>query len=144
MAPEVAEIYARVRTLCDELDEPSQLGWVLAGQWSYHLVRHEFTLALRDANELLALSQTRNDAFIKQAACYANSRLIIVSATSLRLGSTQIVMRVATHMDHVQLPMLLPGITATTSPTDYFLLKQFQMFRFDGANWVPFGPIIGG
>jgi hypothetical protein len=74
MAPEVAEIYARVRTLCDEPDEPSQLGWVLAGQWSYHLVRHEFTLALRHAKELLALSQTRNDAFIKQAACYANSR----------------------------------------------------------------------
>jgi hypothetical protein len=43
--------------------------------------------------------------------------LIIFSATSLRLGSTQNVMRVATHMDHVQLPMLLPGITATTSLT---------------------------
>jgi hypothetical protein len=53
------------------------------------------------------------------------------------------VMRVATHMDHVAFPMLLPGITATTSPTDYFPIKQFQMFRFDGKEWVPFGPLRG-
>jgi hypothetical protein len=52
-------------------------------------------------------------------------------------------MRVATHMDHVALPMLLPGITATTSPTDYFALKNFQMFQFDGEEWLPFGPIVG-
>jgi branched-chain amino acid transport system substrate-binding protein len=53
------------------------------------------------------------------------------------------VMRVATHMDHVALPMLYPGITATTSPTDYFPLEQFQMFRFDGKDWLPFGPVEG-
>lgn len=53
------------------------------------------------------------------------------------------VMRVATHMDHVALPMLYPGITATTSLTDYFPIEQFQMFRFDGKNWLPFGPIEG-
>jgi branched-chain amino acid transport system substrate-binding protein len=53
------------------------------------------------------------------------------------------VMRVATHMDHVAFPMLLPGITATTSPTDYYPIKQFQMQRFDGKEWVAFGPILG-
>jgi hypothetical protein len=53
------------------------------------------------------------------------------------------VMRVATHLDHVAFPMLLKGITATTSPTDYFPIKQFQMLRFDGKEWVPFGPIRG-
>ena len=53
------------------------------------------------------------------------------------------IMRVATHMDHVALPMLYPGVTATTSPTDYFALKQFQMFRFNGEEWLPFGPIVG-
>jgi branched-chain amino acid transport system substrate-binding protein len=53
------------------------------------------------------------------------------------------VMRVATHMDHVAFPMLLPGITATTSPTDYFPIKQFQMQRFDGKEWVAFGPLRG-
>ncbi len=53
------------------------------------------------------------------------------------------VMHVATHLDHVALPMLYPGITANTSPTDYYPLKQFQMFRFSGEEWVPFGPIVG-
>lgn len=53
------------------------------------------------------------------------------------------VMHVATHMDHVALPMLYPGITATTSPTDYFPLEQFQLFRFDGKSWVPFGSVQG-
>ena len=53
------------------------------------------------------------------------------------------IMRVATHMDHVALPMLYPGITATTTPTDYFALKQFQMFQFNGEEWLPFGPIVG-
>jgi hypothetical protein len=50
-------------------------------------------------------------------------------------------MRIATHMDHVAFPMLLPEITATTSPTDYFPITLFQVFRFDGENWLPFGPI---
>ena len=53
------------------------------------------------------------------------------------------IMRIATNMDNVEIPMLYPGITANTSPTDYFPLEQFQMFRFDGKNWLPFGPVVG-
>jgi branched-chain amino acid transport system substrate-binding protein len=53
------------------------------------------------------------------------------------------IMRVATNMDHVALPMLYSGVTATTIRTDYFALKQFQMFRFNGEEWLPFGPIVG-
>jgi branched-chain amino acid transport system substrate-binding protein len=53
------------------------------------------------------------------------------------------VMCMATHMDHVAFPMLLPGITASTSPTNYFPIKQFQMQRFDGEVWVAIGPIVG-
>jgi hypothetical protein len=36
-APEVAELYARVRTLCEELNQPSLLAWVVTGQWTYHV-----------------------------------------------------------------------------------------------------------
>jgi len=53
------------------------------------------------------------------------------------------IMRIATNMDQVEIPMLYPGITANTSPTDYFPLEQFQMFLFDGKNWLPFGPVVG-
>ena len=60
-APEVAELYARVRTLCEQLNQPSRLVWVVTGQWTYHINRGELTLALRDAEELVALGQARDD-----------------------------------------------------------------------------------
>ena len=41
------------------------------------------------------------------------------------------------------LPMLLPGITINTSPTDYYPLEQLQLERFDGQNWELYGPIMG-
>ena len=34
-------------------------------------------------------------------------------------------------------PMLLPGITFTTTPGDHRLLKQGQLARFDGKSFVP-------
>jgi class 3 adenylate cyclase/tetratricopeptide (TPR) repeat protein len=72
-APEVAELYARVRTLCEELNQPSLLVWVATGQWTYHVTRGELTLALRDAQELVALGQTRDDPVIKLLGCNSNT-----------------------------------------------------------------------
>jgi branched-chain amino acid transport system substrate-binding protein len=53
-------------------------------------------------------------------------------------------MHQATHLNGVHVPMLLPGITVSTSPTDYWPVKQMQLKQFDGTRWVPFGEIIGG
>jgi branched-chain amino acid transport system substrate-binding protein len=47
------------------------------------------------------------------------------------------------HMYHVSVPMLLPGITLNTTPTDYNAIKAMQLARFDGTKWVPLGPLIG-
>ena len=52
-------------------------------------------------------------------------------------------MRQATSLKGVTNPMLLPGITLNTSPTDYHPVKQLQMLRFDGKHWVRFGEVIG-
>ena len=49
----------------------------------------------------------------------------------------------AARLDAVPLPMLLPGIRLTTSPSDYFPIRQLQLVRFDGNRWVPFGELIG-
>jgi ABC-type branched-subunit amino acid transport system substrate-binding protein len=54
------------------------------------------------------------------------------------------VMKQAANLKHVDLGMLLPGITVNTSPTDYFPLKQLQMRRFNGEGWENFGPVISG
>jgi ABC-type branched-subunit amino acid transport system substrate-binding protein len=52
------------------------------------------------------------------------------------------VMAQASHLTHVDLDMLLPGISVTTTPTDYRVNKQFQMVRFDGERWEKIGTII--
>jgi branched-chain amino acid transport system substrate-binding protein len=54
------------------------------------------------------------------------------------------VMRQATSLRGLELPMLLPGIKITTSPTDYFPIEQMQMQRFNGQRWELFGPVISG
>jgi branched-chain amino acid transport system substrate-binding protein len=53
-------------------------------------------------------------------------------------------LRKATHMKDVTVPMLLPGITLNTSPDDYAPIKQMQLQRFDGTGWVKIGGIVGG
>ncbi|HVB16761.1 MAG TPA: ABC transporter substrate-binding protein [Stellaceae bacterium] len=54
------------------------------------------------------------------------------------------VMKQAANLHDVTLEMLLPGIKANTSPTDFAPLKQVQMGRFDGARWQLFGPLLTG
>jgi branched-chain amino acid transport system substrate-binding protein len=52
------------------------------------------------------------------------------------------VMRQATSMRNLDVPMLLPGISVNTSPTEYQQIHQLRMRRFDGKRWVPFGDLI--
>ena len=52
------------------------------------------------------------------------------------------VLKQATHLTNVDLDMLLPGISVTTTPTDYRVNKQFQMARFNGERWERYGSII--
>jgi branched-chain amino acid transport system substrate-binding protein len=56
--------------------------------------------------------------------------------------SRENIMRQATNLHALALPMLLPGITIDTSPTDYQPLKKVRMAKFDGHTWVPFGDVI--
>ena len=53
------------------------------------------------------------------------------------------VMKQATSIENLELPMLLPGIKINTSSTDYYPLEQMQLMRFDGKRWVRFGEVIG-
>jgi ABC-type branched-subunit amino acid transport system substrate-binding protein len=52
------------------------------------------------------------------------------------------VLKQATNLHNVELDLLLPGISVSTSPTDYRVNKQLQMVKFDGEHWQPFGPIV--
>jgi ABC-type branched-subunit amino acid transport system substrate-binding protein len=53
------------------------------------------------------------------------------------------VMRQAAHLD-MELPMLLPGIKISTSPTNFAPIRQAQLRRFEGERYIPFGPVLSG
>jgi branched-chain amino acid transport system substrate-binding protein len=57
--------------------------------------------------------------------------------------SRENIMKEVAHLD-MTLPMLLPGIKVSTSPTDFAPLKQMRLERFEGSNWMLFGDVIGG
>jgi ABC-type branched-subunit amino acid transport system substrate-binding protein len=54
------------------------------------------------------------------------------------------VLQQATHLKDISMPMLLPGVTVETSPTNYFPFGELQMERYDGTRWAPFGKPIKG
>ncbi len=52
------------------------------------------------------------------------------------------VMRQATSIKALKLPLMLPGMSLNTSPTDYFLVKQGQLAKFTGTQWQGFGEVL--
>jgi branched-chain amino acid transport system substrate-binding protein len=52
------------------------------------------------------------------------------------------VMKQAASLKGVQLPMVLEGIKANTSPTDFYPLQAVRMQRFKGETWEMFGDIL--
>ncbi len=54
------------------------------------------------------------------------------------------VMKQAASLHDLKLPMLLPGITLSTSADDFAPMKQLQLEKFDGATWKLFGEVISG
>ena len=53
--------------------------------------------------------------------------------------SRENIMRQAASIKDLSLPMLLPGITINTSPTDFAPIEQERLAKFDGERWVLFG-----
>ncbi len=58
--------------------------------------------------------------------------------------SRENIMHQAANLHDLELPLLLPGIRISTSPTDYRPIKQMQPVRFNGHNWDLFGSLISG
>jgi branched-chain amino acid transport system substrate-binding protein len=56
--------------------------------------------------------------------------------------SRENVMRQAVNLSNFRLDLLLPGLAINTSPSNYRVVKEFRMMRFNGERWEPFGPIV--
>jgi len=54
------------------------------------------------------------------------------------------VMKQAASIKKLVLETSLPGISISTSATDFAPIEQLQMMRFKGERWEMFGPIISG
>jgi branched-chain amino acid transport system substrate-binding protein len=52
------------------------------------------------------------------------------------------IMRQAANLKGVQLPMIIDGIKANTSPTDFYPIQGVKMHRFQGETFQPFGDVI--
>ena len=58
--------------------------------------------------------------------------------------SRENIMRQAANLHDLELPMLLPGIKVSTSPTNFYPVNEMQLVRFEGDGWMLFGDVISG
>jgi branched-chain amino acid transport system substrate-binding protein len=58
--------------------------------------------------------------------------------------SRQNIMKQAMSLHDVYDPILLPGITVSTSPTNYHPIRAMQLQKWDGKTWDRFGNVIEG
>jgi branched-chain amino acid transport system substrate-binding protein len=58
--------------------------------------------------------------------------------------SRENIMKQATNLHDLEVPVLLPGIKVNTSPTNYRPIRQLQLMRWGGKTWERFGDIIEG
>ena len=72
---------------------------------------------------------------------YAQIMVAVLKACGDNLTRENL-MKQATSLQNIALPMLLPGITLSTSATDFAPIKQMQLEKFDGATWKLFGEVI--
>ena len=54
------------------------------------------------------------------------------------------IMKQAASIHDLKLPMLLPGITISTTAENFAAIKQMQLVKFDGETWKPFGEVLFG
>lgn len=52
------------------------------------------------------------------------------------------IMRQAANLQDFQSPVVVPGITVNTSPTNFHAIRSMRLSRFDGTSWVLFGSVI--
>jgi len=64
-APGVGQAYARARELCERLDRPLELAFLLSGQCVYHVLAGDLSLACKEAQDIVDLAETKKNADVK-------------------------------------------------------------------------------
>ena len=58
--------------------------------------------------------------------------------------SRESIMKQAANLNNLALPTLLPGVTVSTSATNFHPIRQMRLARWNGTRWELFGDIIEG
>jgi branched-chain amino acid transport system substrate-binding protein len=56
--------------------------------------------------------------------------------------SRENIMKQATNVKNLEVPVLLPGIRVNTSPIDYHTIRALQLARWNGKSWMRFGDVL--
>ncbi|WP_428619210.1 ABC transporter substrate-binding protein [Reyranella sp.] len=76
---------------------------------------------------------------------YAYSVSFLMEATLKKCGDNltrENLMKQAANHQKLRVPLLLPGITVSTSPTDFYPVQSVQLQRFKGETWELFGDVM--
>jgi branched-chain amino acid transport system substrate-binding protein len=76
---------------------------------------------------------------------YAYAVSSLMAETLKKCGDTltrENVMRQAANHQKLRVPLLLPGINVSTSPTDFYPVQAVQLARFKGESWELFGDVL--
>ncbi len=76
---------------------------------------------------------------------YAYSVSYLMEQTLKKCGDNlthENLMRQAANHQKLRVPCLLPGITVSTSPTDFYPVQALQLQRFKGETWELFGEVM--
>ena len=56
--------------------------------------------------------------------------------------SRENLLKQATTLQNIELPLLLPGVTVGYAPDDYTPIRKARMTRFNGEKWLPLGDLV--
>jgi branched-chain amino acid transport system substrate-binding protein len=54
------------------------------------------------------------------------------------------ILKQATNLHDLDVPILLPGVKVDTSPTNYHPIRQMQLQKWNGTTWERFGEVLSG
>jgi branched-chain amino acid transport system substrate-binding protein len=103
-------------------------------------------VGLRQYKDFIDNRMTARD-YVDSNAIYGYDAAICIVHVLKECGddlSRQNILRRATSIENLALPMLLPGVQINTSPTNYSPIRQMQLQRFNGLSWELFGDLLQG
>jgi hypothetical protein len=77
--------------------------------------------------------------------CYAYAVSFLMHETLKKCGdilTRENLMKQAANHQKLRVPLALPGITVSTSPTDFYPVQAVRLQRFKGETWELFGEVL--